>query len=736
MPRFPTTLNERTFKIAKDYLMARNYCGPVALACDDTKLHPALRTYWDPVAKSDYVVGHTGDPIPVANAEELRQVLDELREKKSEATKVAVNKSFFVIIFDSSIQLRLWAIQIPFPKVPPIIIAAKAILNNLNAQQLHEYSQYIIRGLLEEDIKIISYACDGTETERSVQNLIIEHAPHRITYTIQHPKEGLAPIVVTMPVYRDRTLIMVQDVKHCLKTFRNNLHSGARLLVLGNDVAMYSHSRDLAFEENSPLYHRDVEKTDRQDDNAASRLFSATTLEFLINQHPDRVGHIAYLFVFGELVDSYQNRSISHVERIKMALRAHFFLDMWLTYLKKAEYPTGRFFISREAADISRIVVNALIGLIIIHRDHMDGEVFPLFPWLHSSEMVEHIFAECRKLIKDFTYDNFLHMIPRLTAIIRATIKFGFTTDPKARASGYAHTYFDGQSSDVSRLSIFPTDSEISLAARCAWEEAENLFNLFGISTNDFMMPATNVSTPFPSISSWWTASDDPVSYVGNVDVPLQHKPDVEDSDSDMGEESDDEDTDAMAVRHIIDAEERATGRSKKVEDRMFNLTCAAIMVDVNDSMVAYVPSPTFCVFTECFGCRSEIPDLTAEEELDQAAEDSADIAGALLAAKLPGLKLPSEEMHPFDRPVATSHSCDFSALMTVRWQHGTKRAAQGVRVKSQSEESAVVDAKGEPTKSEVVKREIKREMNAVLREHHQKAVGTGLEHLARWQNS
>jgi hypothetical protein len=87
---FPTMLNECTFKIAKDYLTARNYRGPVALTCDDTKLHPALCTYWDPVAKSDYVVGHTSDLIPVANAEELRQVLDKLHEKKSEATKVAV----------------------------------------------------------------------------------------------------------------------------------------------------------------------------------------------------------------------------------------------------------------------------------------------------------------------------------------------------------------------------------------------------------------------------------------------------------------------------------------------------------------------------------------------------------------------------------------------------------------------------------------------------------------------
>lgn len=52
------------------------------------KLHPALHTYWDPATKSDYIIGHTGDPIPVANAEELHKILDELHEQKSEATKV------------------------------------------------------------------------------------------------------------------------------------------------------------------------------------------------------------------------------------------------------------------------------------------------------------------------------------------------------------------------------------------------------------------------------------------------------------------------------------------------------------------------------------------------------------------------------------------------------------------------------------------------------------------------
>ncbi|KAI0716262.1 hypothetical protein C8Q76DRAFT_568140, partial [Earliella scabrosa] len=61
---------------------------------------------------------------------------------------------------------------------------------------------------------------------------------------------------------------VIQDPKHHdgAKTIRNNLFSGARLLTLVNHVALYSHVRELAFEADSPPYHRDVEKVDRQDD--------------------------------------------------------------------------------------------------------------------------------------------------------------------------------------------------------------------------------------------------------------------------------------------------------------------------------------------------------------------------------------------------------------------------------------------------------------------------------------
>ena len=114
-------------------------------------------------------------------------------------------------------------------------------------------------------------------------------------------------------------IVMIQDPKHLLKTFRNNLFSGARLLVLGNYTAMYLHAHAVAFED-GPLYHRDVEKLDRQDDNAATRLFSSHTIAWLKVHHPEALGCIVYLFVFGELIDAYQNRHILLVEWATLAL--------------------------------------------------------------------------------------------------------------------------------------------------------------------------------------------------------------------------------------------------------------------------------------------------------------------------------------------------------------------------------------------------------------------------------
>ena len=148
------------------------------------------------------------------------------------------------------------------PGIPPLILAAKAIPNNLTAQQLLSLSLGLIEGLVHRKIKVVSYACDGTETERSAQKLMMQKASFRYTYRIKHPFFGYDDIVITIVTVDGQLVVMIQDSNHGLKTSRNNLHTGAKVLTLGNHVAMYLYNRIAAFEKGCPLYHRDVEKTD------------------------------------------------------------------------------------------------------------------------------------------------------------------------------------------------------------------------------------------------------------------------------------------------------------------------------------------------------------------------------------------------------------------------------------------------------------------------------------------
>ena len=133
------------------------------------------------------------------------------------------------------------------------------------------------------------------------------------------------------------------------------------------------------------------------------------------------VGEIVYLFVFAELIDAYQNRGISHTECLQLVLRARYFLDAWSTFVDHAGYKRTQYFLSWEAADIALIIIEGYISLLLIHQNHVPN-IFPLLPWLHSTEACEHAFGEARRIVKDFTFLDFIYMIPKLRIKIREAV--------------------------------------------------------------------------------------------------------------------------------------------------------------------------------------------------------------------------------------------------------------------------------------------------------------------------
>ena len=81
--------------------------------------------------------------------------------------------------------------------MPPIIVAAKAIKEDLNAEELVEWSNNVLVGLILKGIKVFSYSSDGTAVERKVQTLLMQkHRGTKATYPVIHPTKGFVDVEV------------------------------------------------------------------------------------------------------------------------------------------------------------------------------------------------------------------------------------------------------------------------------------------------------------------------------------------------------------------------------------------------------------------------------------------------------------------------------------------------------------------------------------------------------------
>lgn len=441
------------------------------------------------------------------------------------------------------LQVRLFTVQPTVPGALPIVAAALAISNNMTAEQGLVWLKKMVSGLLERGVNVVSYAADGTATERTIQRMFEESADAYNDYIIPHPEDHGRDINLHIPLYgpRLKPIANKQDSKHALKTFRNNWCSGARTIIMGKYVVLYSQLRAIAFG-GGPLMLRDVERLDRQDDNAACRTFSGHTLKWVVDNHPDWVGSAVYLFLGGEIVDAIQNRFMPLSERIVIMLRMHFFLEMWLEVLELSGYAKSKHCISHEALDILRYVIRGFLQLVVIYRDDLNGE-FPLLPWLHSTEVCEHVFGICRQLIKDFTMLDFQYMIPKLYVRLREHSRSHDRDSEtgKATASGYNHTYADYRGLDLAALSMFSSRDEIAkkLTPR-ALQEAKGLLEALGVDIDALRRQPS----AFPSASTWFTTSgDDAMSETG--------------SDSDEGVDGGDLDGDAEAWKDDPNGEDQ-----------------------------------------------------------------------------------------------------------------------------------------------------------------------------------
>lgn len=443
------------------------------------------------------------------------------------------------------------------------------ISSKIKAHELIDLQVKLVNGLLEHGVRVSSLGADGASKERSVLRHFALSAPSFIDFVLPHPAFPHDParcIKIRIVCWgKDRQPIsLIEDPGHGRKTLRSNIYSGARLLTLGDYIACYSHFLAVYLEK-GPLNSRDTLKVDKQSDNTAIRVFSSATMKHLIDKHPDQLGTIVYLVVLGSLPDAYQSRELTLIERIRIALRAMYFLQYWNDFVRASGY-SSQHLISAQALDICRYLVEGLIQLVIIYRDTFGGK-YPLLLWKVGTEGNEHSFALARNLVTDFNALDGQHMVPKLMVRLRELIS---SVDMAAKARGTAYNpslHLDATDTraNLAPVCTYPPDTEILQVNISVHAEVIGIWQALGV---DFSQPK-----PMPPIVP--LVSDD----LDESDVDSDGEPlAAHASDEDEGDIEDDVPARLEAFMDVLEA--APTGLSER-EGRLNGLACAAASLDV-----------------------------------------------------------------------------------------------------------------------------------------------------------
>ncbi|CAB4433755.1 unnamed protein product [Rhizophagus irregularis] len=429
-----------------------NYNGPVSAMTDNTKLKSRLR--YSP--NLGCIIGSvfSKKEAEINTYNDIPRIINKIKLENGMAKNV-----------------RAYILQIPLPAFPPVVIALIPNKGTETANAISQLHKQLVLGIAPQlGLCILSLGSDGAITEFQAQQLILNIQTNE-KLIIKEPQFN---INFSCPIFNNvGPVVRIQDPKHAKKTARNAIMSGARLLTFGNSSARFDHFLQLINQYDSIMYKNDVINLDRQDDAAAYRTFCSSNFrQCLTADYKVKIGmegFAIYIFVIGEIIDSYLNRNIAPLERIRMVITGYFFIQLWRIHIETLSQKYPEFisirqnFLANQTFAIFISLCESLILLIKAHREYYPQ--VPFLPWFHGSEPVEHFFGIARQLNPDFDFADLIQILPKISQYSRAlrSKKLSFNQEKTVR-QGYHFDYNTGnlEESTLEILRLWPTDEQIS----------------------------------------------------------------------------------------------------------------------------------------------------------------------------------------------------------------------------------------------------------------------------------
>ena len=213
------------------------------------------------------------------------------------------------------------------------------------------------------------------------------------------------------------------DPRHLIKKLRNQILNVRRLLIIGNYAVQLDDLMELAdcsrYKHKLGLWKTDIRVNDKQNVNAAIRLFDPKVQECLNDLNPEKyVGIVTYLKLGTLLHKLYFAKDVTVNERIKYAWTLVQFLRFWKIWISKSGYSAEKKFISDQTFKDIQIAGHSFILFSKLHFTHHKTQ--PFEPWVWGSNACEEVFAKARCYVRtknNFCHSEFLDICKRLQKV-------------------------------------------------------------------------------------------------------------------------------------------------------------------------------------------------------------------------------------------------------------------------------------------------------------------------------
>lgn len=384
------------------YLKERNMPLSVALSEDATRIDG--RVQYDP--KLNQLVGFVlpldsnGMPIPfVFNARNTEEIVEHF------TNDIPIAKTIITVMAQ------------PVGKAPPFCLLVFGTKNQFRGVDVAKRWEFLTENLKELGISVVSISSDSDAKYNMAMRRNSFLGCHTKIIDAEWFKCGGDSLV--SPFYVQDTLHLVAKMRNLLmKTLRDNtmLQFGTRYFIqLDHLQYLVSHFP----KDRHQLTRTILKPEDKQNFGSVLRICDPIVRQMLQNHVEGSAATIKYLELMKNFLDSYEDKSLSPLDRVSKLWYSLFFVRIWKRYVLSDKNLTTTYnFLPPNCYSCLEINAHAMV-LILLHLGRTNQpELFK--PWLYSSQPCEGFFRQirsfspCYSQVTNCTVKEMLHRIHRI----------------------------------------------------------------------------------------------------------------------------------------------------------------------------------------------------------------------------------------------------------------------------------------------------------------------------------